>query len=131
MPVASALSTISGVVGFPGSDGNRSAGTLFETAILYHLSPNAPTENTAARLTVHERTAPSIRPLPDDVESRIMLPVYISFWSFSVMRLCSAEASFVLWPIIGVAIFWRTSSLTSTGPGMKSFLCISIPPHSA
>ena len=123
-PVESASSTISGVVILPSSERNISAGTPLETAILYQRSPNAPIEKIAAFFAVKHRTAPSIRPLPDEVERMIVFFVPMTFCSFSEILCCRADASLVRWPIIGVAIFSRTSSRTSTGPGMKSFLCV-------
>src|SRR3712207_8442305 len=60
-PVFRTSSTNSGLIACPSSTLYTSALTLFVTAILYHLSPNAPQENTAAFLDVQERIAPSIR----------------------------------------------------------------------
>ena len=92
LPVESAASTISGVVGSPISLENFSAGMPLAIAILYHLSPNAPTENTAARLAVQERMAPSIRPEPEEVESKMRLSVKRTFCMLSEMRFWISEA---------------------------------------
>ena len=79
MPVESAASTISGVVGSPIVLENLSAGTPLVLAILNHLSPKAPMENTAARFAVQERMAPSIKPEPEEVESRMRFCVKSTF----------------------------------------------------
>ena len=83
LPVERAASIISGVVGWPSSDSKRSAAMPLDVHILCHLLPKAPIENTAALVFVKLLTAPSIRPLPDDVDKTIVLLVIITFWSFS------------------------------------------------
>ena len=128
LPVARAASTSWGSVAWPSSARNLSAGTPLETAILYHLSPKAPMENTAARFAVQQRMALSIRPEPDVVERTITLFVWKTFCSLVQTSLPSSVAALPRWEIMGVDILANTSGRTSTGPGIKSFLCIFIPP---
>ena len=121
-PVLRTLSTSSGVVISPHSEAYKSAGTLFLTAISYHLLPNAPTEKIAAFFAVQLLTAASIRPLPDEVESKIVSEVFHNRRILSEMRSCNTEASLLRCPIIGVVIFSRTSGCTVTGPGINNFI---------
>ena len=75
LPVFNASSTISGFVMLPASDLNKSALMPLETAISCHLSPNDPIENTAALSLVQHLTAASIKPVPEDVDSKISFSV--------------------------------------------------------
>ena len=77
--VDNTLSTISGSIAFPNSTLNKSTGTPFDIPILYHLSPNEPQDSTAALFNVQDRMEPSIRPLPEDVDSKISFFVKNSF----------------------------------------------------
>ena len=124
LPVERAASTISGVVGCPSSLLKISEGTPLPVAILYHLSPKAPTEKMAARLAVQERTAPSIRPVPEEVESRISCSVSRMRRRLLEMRRCRAEAALDRCPIIGPLMAASTSGATSVGPGMNNLVAI-------
>ena len=124
LPVESAASTISAVVGSPITLSNLSAGIPLVLAILNHLSPKAPMENTAARLAVQERMAPSMRPEPEEVESRMRFSVKSTFCMLSEMRFWISEAFLERCPIIGRHISLRMSSDTTVGPGMNSLIAI-------
>ncbi len=122
-PVERYCSTMSGVRPWPHSTSCLSAGTPLPWAISNHRLPNVPTEKTMARRAVQQRMAPSMSPLPEEAENKMGFAVPASFCTFPVRRFCSSEYSPLLWPIMGVAMAWRTSGWTSVGPGMNNFLC--------
>ena len=81
-------------------------------------------EKTAAFLAVQHLMALSIRPEPEVVERTITFFVWKTFCSFVQTSLPSSVAALPRWEIMGVDILASTSGRTSTGPGIKSFLCM-------
>ncbi len=124
LPVARAASTISGVIGCPHSALKASASLPQARVTLCHLSEKAPLQKFAQRLPTRLRTAPSMAPKALEVERNTLSEVDMSRLSLSVTPLCRRAYSGMRWPIIGVAMAWRISGLTSIGPGIYSFLCM-------